>query len=139
MLLAPILLVLHRWRPPFGSATLLFSVVAALISALEGFQLAPLIVAAALGGLAADVSIRWLQPTPDRALAYRVFAALVPLALWSAYFATAALAWGTWWTVNLIGGVIVMSSLAGVGLAVLMAPQPDPQPDRRYAVGTSKA
>lgn len=91
------------------------------MSALEEFQLAPLIVAAAAAGLAADGLIRWLRPSPARASAYRLFAALVPIILWSAYFAVVAVVWGTWWTVNLVGGAVPMSSLAGAGLAALMA------------------
>ncbi len=130
VLLAPLLLVLRRWRPPFGAATLLFSVVATLVSALEAFQLAPLIVAAASAGLAADSLIAWLRPSPARVGAYRLFAALVPIALWSAYFAVVSLVWGTWWTVNLVGGAMLMSSLAGAGLAALMAPQPGPTAKR---------
>jgi hypothetical protein len=126
VLMAPLLLVLRRWHPPFGATTLLFSVTAMLVSALEEFQLAPLIVAAAAAGLAADGLIRWLRPSPARAGAYRLFAALVPIVLWSAYFATVAVAWGTWWTANLVGGAVLMSSLAGAGLAALMTPWSGP-------------
>src|SRR5919199_6175819 len=121
-LLAPLLLVLRRWRPPFGTATLLFGVTTLLVSALEEFRLAPLVIAAAAAGLLADGLIRWLRPGPARVGAYSLFAALVPVALWGAYFATVSLVWGTWWTVNLVGGAIGVSSLSGLGLAVLTAP-----------------
>ena len=128
VLLAPLLLVLRRWRPPFGAATLLFTVAVALVSALEEFRLAPLIAPAALAGLAADGLIRWLRPSPERRPAYRLFALLVPTALWSGYFVTVALLWGTWWSVNLAGGAIALSGLAGVGLAALTAPPEAPVP-----------
>jgi hypothetical protein len=128
-LLAPLLLVLRRWRPPFGAATLLFTVVVAFVSALEEFRLAPLIVPAAVAGLAADGLIRRLRPSPERADAYRLFAGLVPGLRWTGYFATVAIVWGTWWSVNLIGGAVVMSSLAGAGLAALMAPPARPGSD----------
>jgi hypothetical protein len=131
VLLAPLLLVLRRWHPPFGATTLLFTVATLLVSALEEFQLAPLIVAAAVAGLVVDSLIAWLRPSPARVAAYRLFAALVPIALWSAYFVTVALVWGTWWTVNLVGGAVLMSSLAGTGLAVLMAPWSGPRPSDR--------
>jgi hypothetical protein len=90
--------------------------------ALEEFRLAPLIVAAAAAGLVSDGLIRLLRPSPARVGAYHLLAALVPLVVWSAYFVTVALVWGTWWTVNLVGGAVLMSSLAGAGLAALMAP-----------------
>jgi hypothetical protein len=120
-LLAPLLLVLRRWRPHFGTATLLFSATTLLVSALQEFRLAPLVVAAAAAGLMADGLIRWLRPSPARVGAYGLFAALVPVVLWGAYFTTVALVWGTWWTVNLVGGAIGISSLIGLGLAVLTA------------------
>jgi hypothetical protein len=138
VLLAPLLLVLRRWHPPFGTSTLLFGVVAILVGALEGFQLALLAVAAAAGGVVADVSIRWLRPSPERVFSYRAFAALVPIGLWGAYFATAIVVWGTWWTVNLIGGVMAMSSLAGAGLAVLMVPQLGPAARRFHVSGNAQ-
>jgi hypothetical protein len=119
VLLAPLLLVLRRWRPPFGTATLLFGVTTLLVSALEEFRLAPLVIAAAAAGLLADGLIRWLRPGPARVGAYSLFAALVPVALWGAYFATVSVVWGTWWTVNLVGGAIGISSLIGLGLAAL--------------------
>ena len=122
VLMAPLLLVLRRWHPPFGTTTLLFSISAMLVSALEEFQLAPLMVAAVASGLAADGLIQWLRPSPARIRAYRVLAVVVPMALWSAYFLTVALVWGTWWTVNLVGGAIFMSSLASAGLTAFMAP-----------------
>jgi hypothetical protein len=119
VLLAPLLLVLRRWRPPFGTATLLFTATALLVSALEEFRLAPLVIGAATAGLLADGLIRWLRPWPARVGAYGLFAALVPVALWGAYFATVSLVWGTWWTINLVGGAIGISSLTGLDLAVL--------------------
>jgi hypothetical protein len=130
VLLAPLLLVLRRWRPPFGAATLLFTVATVLVTALEEFRLAPLIVPVAVAGLAADGLIRWLRPSPERASAYRLFAGLVPLVLWTGYFATVAVVWGTWWSVNLVGGAVVMSCLAGAGLAALMVPPARPAADR---------
>jgi hypothetical protein len=128
VLLAPVLLVLRRWRPPFGSTTVLFSVVAMLVTALEEFQLAPLIVAAAAAGLVLDTLAAWLRPSPARVGACRLFAALAPAALWSAYFITVGQAWGTWWTINLVGGAIGMASLAGVGLAPLAPVPPSVRP-----------
>jgi hypothetical protein len=89
------------------------------VSALEDFRLAPLVVAAATAGLLADGMIRWLRPRPARVGAYGLFAALVPVALWGAYFATVSVVWGTWWTVNLVGGAIGISSLIGLGLVAL--------------------
>jgi hypothetical protein len=124
VLVAPLLLILRRWQPPFGASMLLFGLSAALLSALEEFKLAPLIPAAIAAGLVSDALIQWLRPSPAQVQAYTLFAALVPVALWSAYFATVVVVWGTWWTVNLVGGVLVMSALACCGLSILMTATP---------------
>jgi hypothetical protein len=126
VLAAPLLLVLRRWHPPFGTSTVLFGVAAALLSALEEFKLAPLIPAAVTAGLVSDGLLQWLRPSPARVFRYVMFAMVVPIALWSAYFTTAAIVWGTWWTVNLVGGAVVMSAMASAGLAVLMTVQAAP-------------
>jgi hypothetical protein len=71
--------------------------------------------------------------------AYHLLAALVPLVVWSAYLVTVALVWGTWWTVNLVGGAVLMSSLAGAGLAALMAPWCGPWVRTARECGQSQA
>ena len=124
VLVAPLLLILRRWQPPFGTSIVLFGVSTALLSALEEFKLAPLIPAAFAAGLVSDLLIRSLRPSPVRVRVHTLFAMLVPISLWTAYFTTVVFVWGTWWTVNLVGGVLVMSALAGGGLAMLMATAP---------------
>lgn len=54
LLLGPLLLVLRRWRPPFGTATLLFGMVAALVAVVDEFARGEMVVVALAGGLAAD-------------------------------------------------------------------------------------
>jgi hypothetical protein len=79
ILLVPMLLVLRRWRPPFGAFTVLFGLVAAPTSARVAFETASAAVPAALaGGLAADALVRTLRPGPDRPGALRAVAVTVP-------------------------------------------------------------
>lgn len=127
-MVAPLLLSLHRWRLPFGTATAMFTVTGVLLTSLWEFRLAPLIGAAVVTGVATDVMIRRLRPSPERRLHYWLFGALVPLVLWTLTFATIVLVFGTWWAPELISGAIAVSVMIGAGLAVLMAPPARPSP-----------
>ena len=69
---------------------------------------------------------RALRPWPSRPGATRSFALLVPLILWSLYFAATALRWGEAWPPELWAGITVMAGLSGVGLSLLMVPPPVP-------------
>jgi hypothetical protein len=86
VLMAPVLLALRRWLLPFGSVTLLFTGVGALMSALTEFDLYGAVVAALVGGLVCDALIRLLRPSADRTLGVRIVAGVTPLVLWTAYF-----------------------------------------------------
>jgi NO-binding membrane sensor protein with MHYT domain len=95
------------------------------------------VVVAVLAGFVVDMLIRQLRPSPDRQHAYWLFGALVPLVLWTLHFATIALVWGNWWPRELVFGSIVLSTLAGFGLALFMAPPATPSHSTR--LGTSRA
>jgi hypothetical protein len=122
ILMGPLLLMLRRWRPPFGSVTLLFTVVGALMASLHEFAVGITILGAVVGGVAGDVLIRLLHPSPSRLGAYRAVAAAVPLALWAAYFVLLELRFGLAWTPELWGGTVVLAALSGLALSLLMAP-----------------
>jgi hypothetical protein len=127
LLVAPVLLLLRRWRPPFGSATLLFTAVALLTTATQEFAHGELVAAAAAGGLVADWSIaRWGRDANGVA-AHRLVAVVTPLGLWSAYFLVLQLREGIAWPAELWTGSIVFASLSGLALSLLMVP-PSPAP-----------
>lgn len=122
VLMAPMLLVLRRWRPPFGTVTVLFAVVVAGTGAIEGVEPWLPLLAAPVAGLAADLLIRRLRPSPDRPWALRGVAAAVPAVLWLAFFGLFHLDQGLGWSPELWAGVTVMAALAGAGLSLLVAP-----------------
>ncbi len=122
LLLAPALLAILRWRLPFGSVTILFTFVVGLLSALETFEQGEMIVVALAAGLAADSLIRGLRPGPGRAGATRLFAAVVPLTLWSLFFLVSYLRRGIGWSAELWIGAIVMAGLSGLVLSLLAVP-----------------
>ncbi len=122
LLLAPLLLVLRRWRPPFGTGTVLFSVVTAGIGGIDGFEIWLPLLAAPVAGLAADLLIARLRPSPARPWALRVVAGAVPVVLWLAFFGLFQLAYGLGWSPELWAGVTLMAALAGAGLSLLVVP-----------------
>jgi hypothetical protein len=129
ILVAPVLLLLRRWRLPFGAATVLFVVVAAIIAAMDNFQAWENLVAAAAAGVAADAAIARLRPSPDRVGAFRAVGSLVPMAVIGCTFLAAVWRVRLGWPAELWTGTIFFGGLAGYALAFLMQPPPVPAPD----------
>jgi hypothetical protein len=122
LLIAPLLFALRRWHLPFGSITFLFTFNTILMNGFDNFDKKETILVALLAGLIADGLVQRLRPAYDRPAALRLFAALVPLAFWSLYFAEEHLRWGVGWSPEFWGGAIVLTVISGVGLALLAAP-----------------
>jgi hypothetical protein len=120
LVLAPVLLLARRWRLPFGTVALVATAGAAGLTSLREFALGALVPAMLAGGLAADLLVARLRPGPDRPGAFRAVAVLAPLALWGAWLATYAAAYGIAWPPELWAGVLGMASLTGLGLSVLV-------------------
>jgi hypothetical protein len=126
ILLAPVLLLLRRWRPPFGTATLLFATVAVLTTAIQEFTHGVLVLAALAGGLAADWTIAWSSRAAGRVRAHRLVATVTPVALWASYFLVLQLTDGIAWPAELWTGSIIFAGLSGLALSLLMEPPPGP-------------
>ena len=116
-----VLLLLRRWRMPFGTFTVSFTAVAVALSGLDTFQLAPLAVTAVVGGLAADVLV-------NKGRSPLLVAALTPAALWIPYFAVMQLHYHLGWQIHLWAGAIFLAALSGLGLALLAFPPAVPTP-----------
>jgi hypothetical protein len=83
VLVLPLLTVARRWAPPFGTATVVFGFAGTLSFAVTGFHNGQLIAGLLVSGVGADLLARWLRPSPDRPVRYRLYAALVPLLTWT--------------------------------------------------------
>ena len=125
LLVAPLQVASRRWRLPFGSATILFSTVAVGLSAVEAFDGGEKVVAALVGGLAADVILRVLRPR-DAVWRFRATAGLLTLPLWVAEFAVIELVWDLGWVVEFWAGTACLASLVCFALACVMTPAPVP-------------
>lgn len=122
LLLGPLLVLWRRWRTPFGTSTLLFMMVSALLFGLTSETSPALLVAPLAAGLVADIAANRLA---DRAtLGWRPYALAggVALTFWLAHFAALALAHGLRWTPELWGGAAVLAVLTAVGMALLAFP-----------------
>lgn len=122
ILLAPVLLMLRRWRVPFGSVTFMYALNTIMMSALVEFRARDEILVAVLAGLVADLLIQALRPWNGRAASFRAIAVLIPLVLWSLHFLERLLTGGIAWSIEFTTGVTVMAALSGLALSLLMAP-----------------
>lgn len=122
ILLAPVLYLLRRWHPPFGTVTVLFTAIAVLMNGLIDFEMVWSIPPATVAGLIADLLIRRLRPAPERPTAYRLVATLTPAVLWSGYYLALGLGDPIVWVPELWSGTIFFSALTGLVLAQLMLP-----------------
>lgn len=125
----PLLLVLRRWRTPAGTATVLITVPALLLSAIDSFERPALVLAALVAGLVTDALVLQLCPSPDRRAAVRLVALLSPMVLSSAWFTALSVTTGVWYPPEIWAGTIVWTGLAGLGLALLVLPTPPPGQD----------
>ena len=126
IVVAPVLLMLRRWRLPFGAATILFLVVATIIVAVDGEAWENLLAAAA-AGVAADTAIARLRPSPDRVGAFRAVGSFIPMAVIGFTFLAAVWRFRLGWPAELWTGTIFFGGLAGYALAFLMQPTPVPR------------
>jgi hypothetical protein len=132
-----VLLMIRRWRLPFGAMTVLFAVNDALMVWLYvGRNIEFMWVAAfALSGLLVDILIWRLQPSADNPLAVRVIAAALPfvtmlLSLGVVHWmGEARNGFGLWWEIHMWLGVPVLAALAGLLLSFVAFPPSIPVQD----------
>lgn len=126
LLMGPVVFLLRRWRPPFGSVTFLFGTVVVLDAALSELVHAPAVLGAVLGGLVADLLVTRLRASPTSEQAVRTVAGATPLAMWLSYFLAIRVLSGSTWQLELWLGATVLAAMTGFILAVVMAPAPVP-------------
>ncbi|HET6780962.1 MAG TPA: hypothetical protein VFH67_02580 [bacterium] len=121
-----VLLAIRRWRLPAGSLSLMVTASITMMVLMRHRFIAPgplpMIGVAALAGVAADVLLVRLRPSPERPAAVRWFAFTVPVLLYATYFAALALTTGTWWSVHLWTGAIVLAGLVGLLMSFMVVP-----------------
>jgi hypothetical protein len=111
------LVLLLRWRTPFATFGLLLGLNSAAVSLVVGQSNMWIFVgAAALAGLVMDALVLWLDPEPNKVLAWRIFAALSPLAIWGLHFLALHLSGGIGVSPELWTGSVAMAVFSSLGL-----------------------
>ena len=123
-----VLLALRRWRLPFGTFTFMFGLNGALMVVFNPDSLLVSFPTALLGGLAADIMYRLIQPSTDHPASVRLFAFVVPLMFYALYFIDLQIVGptifqsGILWSVPFWAGAPVIAGIAGFLLSFVMIP-----------------
>jgi hypothetical protein len=134
-LMSGILVVRRRWRIPPGTLTITFSFMAVLWAMLSEFREAELIPALVLAGVIGDLLLsRLAGETTSPTGRIRLFAALLPLALWSLFFLCIELfQGGLGWEPTLWFGLLVTTAGLGYAVSLLVFPPYSGTPVEREA------
>jgi len=115
-----VLLLLKRWRLPFGALTFVLTVNTVMVCVFsDQYQLVPV---ASIAGLVADLFIMCFNPSPERQNALRLFAFLVPFVLYLGYFIELMALDGITWTIHLWLGSCFLAGIVGLVLSYLLVP-----------------
>lgn len=106
----------HRSDAPAGTYTLVMAVPVVLLSGLHAFEHGPLVLAAILGGVTADV-------VSQAGHGRRTLLVALPAVMWSTWFAVFHGIWGLGWEPELWTGSIVLTVLSGAALDLLAGPR----------------
>lgn len=117
VLVAPVIVVLRRWTPPFGFVAVLWPVVNGLVAIAFDQDLVG-VPAGIAGGLAADIAIVALRSRPTRVTS-AVVGFVAPVVMWSTFFYLIGAEEPLRWQPELWTGAIFFSGLTGVSLAWL--------------------
>ncbi len=122
------LLILRRWKLPFGTFTFMLGLNGSMMAVFAPHALVIAAPTGILGGLAADLLYRFLQPTLGEPDSVRLFAFLAPFCLYIIYFLDLMVAGpifyhsGIVWSVPFWAGAPVIAGIAGFLLSFVMIP-----------------
>lgn len=136
-LLLPLLILARRWRIPFGTATVLYTVFGIQAEAVRALRTPMVFVAVVLAGIGVDLLVAWLRRVQLDRLRFWAFGALAPVVTWAVYFAVVFGTVGSvppiveYWTgMPVIAGLLglVFAALLLPGAGALAAPERVPEP-----------
>ena len=126
VLLGPVLLMMRRWRVPYGSFTLIFLGYGLLVSIMTEYRDAALIIPLVLTGLFLDVlqqRLGWKRSDGRVTLGgIRIVGTTAAAVLWSSYYLVMAITDGIGWHAPMWVGALVVGTMTGFALAFLIAP-----------------
>lgn len=122
ILLGPALLLLRRWRVPFGAMTLIFLGYGLLVSIMTEYRDWVLIISLVLTGLAIDLVQSRSGKERLTLGGIRAAGPIAAAVLWISYYAILALDKGIGWEPTLWVGALMVGVMSGFGVAFLIAP-----------------
>jgi hypothetical protein len=122
VLIAPVLLVVRRWRTPFGAFTFLFGATALFDAFLTNLSRGATVGAALIGGLTVDLLLRTLRDKADRPIGHLAISAVTPMVLWLTYFLLLKFVHNVGVPAEIWLGAVSLAILSGATLALLMYP-----------------
>lgn len=126
--LTVLLFAMKRWQLPFGTFILFLGVNNAamyLMRANDLWRYSPgkywvMVIPPFVVGLCADMLYRWWKPSAERRGALRLFAFLVPFALYTSVILTVGAVGGIRWEIHMLSGVPFLAGMLCVGLSYLV-------------------
>jgi hypothetical protein len=117
-----LVLLLRRFELPIGTVTVILTVNALLVSPVANHT--ELVLVALLGGVAGDLFLYVLRPSPARPYAFHAFLFLTPAALTTSYLVVLASTTGVWWEPTIWSGAVPVSGTVGWLVSFLALPGP---------------
>ena len=127
-MIATVLFVLRRWKPPVGSVTMLFFVTANANNAVWEYRYGWVVVAALVGGIVADWYIWRFDPKPSNVVAWRYLPVVVLTPMWLTYYAVMFFGYEMNWPAETWTGSIILAVLHCTLLTFVMRPFENPVP-----------
>jgi hypothetical protein len=120
-----LMLTIRRWTLPFGAYTLILTL-NGLLMFFERLQYEapywPVLFAAPIAGLTADVLLRILRPSVERVGALRIYGFAVPFLMVAAFFAILISTAGIWWSIHMWLGVSFIAGIIGLFMSYVAVP-----------------
>ena len=120
-----VLLLMRRWKLPFGTLSFLISTNYILMFTMvmqDSFDAPWTLPAIIASGVVADLLYMVLKPSDDNQLVLRIFAFLLPFTMVGFYIISLLLTHGLWWEVHMWAGVPFLSGVVGLLLSHLSNP-----------------
>lgn len=126
VLLGPALLMMRRWRVPFGAFTIIFTGFGLLVNIMTEYSDIVLIIPLIVFGLTLDILQKQLAgERADGRLSLggiRLAGPIAAFVLWGVYYLVLALDKGIGWPPSLWVGALMVGVITGFGCAFLVAP-----------------
>jgi hypothetical protein len=106
-----LVILLRRFELPIGSVTVILTINALLVSPVANHT--ELVMVGLLGGVAGDLLLYVLRPSPDRPNAFHAFMFAAPAALTGAYLVVLGSTTGVWWEPTVWTGALPVTGMVG--------------------------